>query len=155
MELKVHVDQTIRLVCGVNEQTTVQEIIMVLAQALKQTGRFYLVECWSGNNVRGNRLPMSLDLSKNRARVLSASERPLQSLKSYFNLSGITHMNDDVEFHLVRTSITQPNQLPLSPLHMGNVNSLLLNINRQKYLISEQAIRLLKKLFQAALLYPL
>jgi hypothetical protein len=120
---------------------------MVLAQALKQTGRFYLVECWSGNNVRGNRLPMSLDLSKNRARVLSASERPLQSLKSYFNLSGITHMNDDVEFHLVRTSITQPNQLPLSPLHMGNVNSLLLNINRQKYLISEQAIRLLKKLF--------
>ena len=44
MELKVHIEKTLRIVCGLNEQTTVQDVIIALAHSLKQTGRFYLIE---------------------------------------------------------------------------------------------------------------
>ena len=38
MEMKVWVDGTQRVVCGVGEETTVQEVIMALAHALGRTG---------------------------------------------------------------------------------------------------------------------
>jgi hypothetical protein len=44
MELKVHVDSSVRIVCGLNEHTTVQDVIIALARSLNQTGRFYLIE---------------------------------------------------------------------------------------------------------------
>ena len=39
MEMKVWVDGTQRVVCGVGEETTVQEVIMALAHALGRTGK--------------------------------------------------------------------------------------------------------------------
>ncbi|KAM5248539.1 ras association domain-containing protein 7 [Ctenodactylus gundi] len=45
MELKVWVDGIQRVVCGVSEQTTCQEVVIALAQAIGQTGRFVLVQC--------------------------------------------------------------------------------------------------------------
>lgn len=44
MELKVWVDGIQRVVCGVSEQTTCQEVVVALAQAIGQTGRFVLVQ---------------------------------------------------------------------------------------------------------------
>lgn len=44
MELKVWVDGIQRVVCGVSEHTTCQEVVIALAQAIGQTGRFVLVQ---------------------------------------------------------------------------------------------------------------
>lgn len=44
MELKVWVDGIQRVVCGVSEQTTCQEVVIALAQAIGQTGRYVLVQ---------------------------------------------------------------------------------------------------------------
>ncbi|XP_036619817.1 ras association domain-containing protein 7 [Trichosurus vulpecula] len=44
MELKVWVDGVQRVVCGVSEQTTCQEVVISLAQALGQTGRYVLIQ---------------------------------------------------------------------------------------------------------------
>jgi len=61
MELRVWVDGTQRVVCGITEQTTVQvfieksdriiftefkEVVIALAQATGRTGRYTLVERW-------------------------------------------------------------------------------------------------------------
>ncbi|KAL4648348.1 ras association domain-containing protein 8-like isoform X1 [Arapaima gigas] len=44
MELKVSVDGVQRVVCGVTEKTTCQEVVIALAQALGRTGRYTLKE---------------------------------------------------------------------------------------------------------------
>uniref|UniRef100_A0A8D0FYA1 Ras association domain-containing protein 7 n=1 Tax=Strix occidentalis caurina TaxID=311401 RepID=A0A8D0FYA1_STROC len=44
MELKVWVDGIQRIVCGVSEQTTCQEVVIALARAIGQTGRYVLVQ---------------------------------------------------------------------------------------------------------------
>uniref|UniRef100_A0A8D0ASE4 Ras association domain family member 11 n=1 Tax=Sander lucioperca TaxID=283035 RepID=A0A8D0ASE4_SANLU len=44
MEVKVSVDGIPRVVCGVTEKTTCQEVVIALAQALGQTGRYTLQE---------------------------------------------------------------------------------------------------------------
>ncbi|XP_037627592.1 ras association domain-containing protein 8 [Sebastes umbrosus] len=44
MEVKVWVDGIPRVVCGVTEETTCQEVVLALAQALAQTGRYTLQE---------------------------------------------------------------------------------------------------------------
>ena len=46
MELKVWVDGIQRVVCGLTEDTTCQEVVFALALATKQTGRFTLIEKW-------------------------------------------------------------------------------------------------------------
>ena len=123
MELKVHVDQTIRIVCGLTEQTTVHEVIVALAQALKQTGRFYLVEY----------CPRRL---KSRPRVMAPAERPIQLLRSYLKLFA----SADIEFRLIRTSLTTStaaNAAVDDPL-----TDVLASINRQQYVLNEQTIRL-------------
>uniref|UniRef100_A0A8C4I879 Ras-associating domain-containing protein n=1 Tax=Dicentrarchus labrax TaxID=13489 RepID=A0A8C4I879_DICLA len=44
MEVKVSVDGIPRVVCGVTEETTCQEVVIALAQALGQSGRYTLRE---------------------------------------------------------------------------------------------------------------
>ncbi|XP_054827663.1 ras association domain-containing protein 7 isoform X2 [Eublepharis macularius] len=44
MELKVWVDGIQRVVCGVSDQTTCQEIVIALARAIGQTGRYVLIQ---------------------------------------------------------------------------------------------------------------
>ncbi|XP_055508785.1 ras association domain-containing protein 8b [Leucoraja erinacea] len=46
MELKVWVDGVQRIVCGVSEATTCQEVVIALAQAIGRTGRYTLIEKW-------------------------------------------------------------------------------------------------------------
>ncbi|CAI9582313.1 unnamed protein product [Staurois parvus] len=46
MELKVWVDGVQRIVCGVTEATTCQEVVIALAQAIGRTGRYTLIEKW-------------------------------------------------------------------------------------------------------------
>lgn len=46
MELKVWVDGVQRVVCGVTEVTTCQEVVIALAQAIGRTGRYTLIEKW-------------------------------------------------------------------------------------------------------------
>ncbi|XP_034272676.1 ras association domain-containing protein 7 isoform X1 [Pantherophis guttatus] len=44
MELKVWVDGVQRIVCGVSDQTTCQEVVIALARAIGQTGRYVLIQ---------------------------------------------------------------------------------------------------------------
>uniref|UniRef100_A0A8C9QMK1 Ras association domain-containing protein 7 n=1 Tax=Spermophilus dauricus TaxID=99837 RepID=A0A8C9QMK1_SPEDA len=57
MELKVWVDGIQRVVCGVSEQTTCQEVVIALAQAIGQTGRFVLVQRLREKERQGGLLP--------------------------------------------------------------------------------------------------
>ncbi|KAL4225259.1 Ras association domain-containing protein 8 [Mactra antiquata] len=49
MELKVWVDGIKRVVCGVTDNTSCQDIVIALAQAMGRTGRFTLIEKWREN----------------------------------------------------------------------------------------------------------
>nr|XP_002121494.1 ras association domain-containing protein 8-like isoform X1 [Ciona intestinalis] len=80
MELKVWVDGIQRVVCGINEQTTVQEVVIALAQATGRTGRYTLVEQWRGTE-----------------KMLPPTERPLQVLSNFGDRS------PSVQFILRRT----------------------------------------------------
>ncbi|XP_076819206.1 ras association domain-containing protein 8-like [Clavelina lepadiformis] len=80
MELKVWVDGIQRVVCGITEQTTVQEVVIALAQATGRTGRYTLVERW-----------------KTMEKMLPPSERPLQVLADWGERGA------DVQFVLRRT----------------------------------------------------
>lgn len=81
MELRVWVDGTQRVVCGVKLTTTCQEIVFALAHATQQAGRFTMIERW-----------------RNNERLLSPNEQPLVTLQRWGE-----HMNE-VEFILRKTS---------------------------------------------------
>ena len=49
MEVKVWVEGIQRVVCGVSDVTTCQDIVIALAHATGKTGRFTLVERWREN----------------------------------------------------------------------------------------------------------
>uniref|UniRef100_A0A023F1E9 Putative cell growth/differentiation regulator n=1 Tax=Triatoma infestans TaxID=30076 RepID=A0A023F1E9_TRIIF len=49
MELKVWVEGIQRIVCGVTEATTCQDVVYALAHATGKTGRFTLIERWRNN----------------------------------------------------------------------------------------------------------
>ncbi|XP_033751559.1 uncharacterized protein LOC117335578 [Pecten maximus] len=49
MELKVRVDGILRVVCGVTENSTCQDVVIALAHAMGKTGRFTLIEKWRDN----------------------------------------------------------------------------------------------------------
>ncbi|XP_061528022.1 ras association domain-containing protein 8 [Phycodurus eques] len=66
MEIKVSVDSLPRLVCGVTDETTCQEVVTVLAQALGQPGRYVLRETF-----------------KDFERCMAPDERPLEMLRKY------------------------------------------------------------------------
>lgn len=81
MELRVWVDGTQRVVCGVKLTTTCQEIVFALAHATQQAGRFTMIEKWG-----------------NIERLLSPNEQPLVTLQRWGG-----RMNE-VEFILRKTS---------------------------------------------------
>lgn len=81
MELRVWVDGTQRIVCGVQLTTTCQEIVFALAHATQQAGRFTMIERW-----------------RNNERLLSPNEQPLVTLQRWGD-----RMNE-VEFILKKTS---------------------------------------------------
>lgn len=80
MELKVWVDGVQRIVCGVTEFTTCQEVVIALAQAIGRTGRYTLIEKW-----------------RETERHLSPHENPVVSLNKWGQYAG------DVQLILQRT----------------------------------------------------
>uniref|UniRef100_A0AAZ1WZ27 Ras-associating domain-containing protein n=1 Tax=Oreochromis aureus TaxID=47969 RepID=A0AAZ1WZ27_OREAU len=66
MEVKVFVDGIPRVVCGVTRETTCQEVVLVLAQALGQPGRYTLREKF-----------------KDFERCMTPEERLLETLERY------------------------------------------------------------------------
>ncbi|XP_028815151.1 ras association domain-containing protein 8 [Denticeps clupeoides] len=80
MELKVWVDGVQRVVCGVSEATTCQEVVIALAQAIGRTGRYTLIEKW-----------------RDTERHLAPHERPVASLNTWGQYAG------DVQLILHRT----------------------------------------------------
>ncbi|KAL7831012.1 hypothetical protein SRHO_G00305140 [Serrasalmus rhombeus] len=83
MELKVWVDGVQRVVCGLSEETSCQDVVIALAQAIGQTGRYVLVQ-----------------KLRDTERQLVANERPLESLAKLGQLSS------EVQFILRRTGPT-------------------------------------------------
>ncbi|XP_056445083.1 ras association domain-containing protein 8b [Gadus chalcogrammus] len=80
MELKVWVDGVQRIVCGVTEFTTCQEVVIALAQAIGRTGRYTLIERW-----------------RESERHLSPHESPVASLNTWGQYAS------DVQLVLQRT----------------------------------------------------
>ncbi|KAL7032377.1 hypothetical protein ACKWTF_007303 [Chironomus riparius] len=71
MELKVWVEGIQRIVCGVTESTTCQDVVFALAHATGKTGRFTLIEKW-----------------RNNSRLLAPAESPLKILNKLGEYSG-------------------------------------------------------------------
>ncbi|XP_014291743.1 ras association domain-containing protein 8 isoform X2 [Halyomorpha halys] len=66
MELKVWVEGIQRIVCGVTENTTCQDVVYALAHATGKTGRFTLIERW-----------------RNNERLLAPQEHPLKVVSKW------------------------------------------------------------------------
>jgi Ras association domain-containing protein 7/8 len=77
MELKVWVEGIQRIVCGVTETTTCQDVVFALAHATGKSGRFTLIERWRSNE-----------------RQLAPNENPLKILMKWGEYS------NDVQFIL-------------------------------------------------------
>ncbi|XP_053576162.1 ras association domain-containing protein 7 [Bombina bombina] len=95
MELKVWVDGVQRVVCGVSEQTSCQDVVIALAQAIGQTGRYILIQTF-----------------RDKERQLLPHEKPLEFLAK----SG--QYANDVQFILRRTgpSLTERPASDTTPL---------------------------------------
>lgn len=74
MELKVWVDGIQRVVCGVTESSTCQDVVYALAHATGQTGRFTLIEKW-----------------RNSERLLAPHEQPLKVLTKWGEYANDVH----------------------------------------------------------------
>ncbi|XP_055714039.1 ras association domain-containing protein 8 isoform X2 [Phlebotomus papatasi] len=94
MELKVWVEGIQRIVCGVTEATTCQDVVFALAHATGKVGRFTLIERW-----------------RNNERLLAPTENPLKILMKWGEYSS------DVQFILQRsdqpknTALQSPQQI--------------------------------------------
>ncbi|KAL4622684.1 ras association domain-containing protein 8-like isoform X2 [Arapaima gigas] len=80
MELKVWVDGVVRVVCGLSEETSCQDVVIALAQAIGQTGRYVLIQ-----------------KLRDTERQLLADEKPLESLLK------LGQQGNEVQFFLRRT----------------------------------------------------
>ncbi|XP_034249012.1 ras association domain-containing protein 8 isoform X2 [Thrips palmi] len=88
MELKVWVEGIQRIVCGVTETTTCQDVVYALAHATGKTGRFTLIERW-----------------RNNERLLAPHEHPLKILMKWGEYS------NDVQLILQRSGGLQQSPL--------------------------------------------
>ncbi|CAK1545681.1 unnamed protein product [Leptosia nina] len=91
MELKVWVEGIQRIVCGVTETTTCQDVVFALAHATGKVGRFTLIERW-----------------RNNERLLAPQEYPLKILMKWGEYS------NDIQF-ILRRSDSNDNQKPIPP----------------------------------------
>lgn len=119
MELKVHVDNTIRTVCGLSQYTTVEEIIKALVHSIKQCGNFVLIENFQTNKLRNRRLP----------RIMSPDEKPIEIIFSYIRF---LDNDEDIEFHLVRTNEPQSSE------EDENLRILIEEIDAQQKILDQQ-----------------
>ncbi|XP_019732621.1 ras association domain-containing protein 8b isoform X4 [Hippocampus comes] len=97
MELKVWVDGVQRIVCGVTEFTTCQEVVIALAQAIGRTGRYTLIEKW-----------------RDTERHLAPHENPVVSLNKWGQYAS------DVQLILHRTGPSGGERPPSDGLARGS-----------------------------------
>ncbi|XP_073959095.1 ras association domain-containing protein 8 isoform X2 [Choristoneura fumiferana] len=106
MELKVWVEGIQRIVCGVTETTTCQDVVFALAHATGKVGRFTLIERW-----------------RNNERLLAPQEYPLKILMKWGEYS------NDIQFILRRSDSgngqksSQPTNNSRSPIGNGSHNT--------------------------------
>ncbi|XP_071743270.1 uncharacterized protein RASSF8 isoform X2 [Lepeophtheirus salmonis] len=91
MELKVWVEGIQRIVCGVTEKTTCQDVVYALAHATGKTGRFTLIERW-----------------RNSERLLAPQEHPLKVLQKRGEYMS------EVQFILKRSALDNSTKPPAS-----------------------------------------
>ncbi|CAH2006363.1 unnamed protein product [Acanthoscelides obtectus] len=98
MELKVWVEGIQRIVCGVTETTTCQDVVFALAHATGKSGRFTLIERW-----------------RNNERQLAPNENPLKLITKWGEYSS------DVQFILQRSDNNKSAQhLKNKPLNFNS-----------------------------------
>ncbi|KAG7309182.1 hypothetical protein JYU34_005106 [Plutella xylostella] len=107
MELKVWVEGIQRIVCGVTETTTCQDVVFALAHATGKVGRFTLIERW-----------------RNNERLLAPQEYPLKILMKWGEYS------NDIQFILRRSEsgnnqkiLQNQNNHSRSPIGNGGHNT--------------------------------
>lgn len=101
MELKVQIDNSSRLVCGLNDETTVHDVIVALANSLNETGRFYLIEKVSSRYSRHRRASFKVKSRRlNEPRIMAPAEKPIQILRAKNRGLG---KNEFIEFHLFKS----------------------------------------------------
>uniref|UniRef100_A0A665VQJ1 Ras association domain family member 11 n=1 Tax=Echeneis naucrates TaxID=173247 RepID=A0A665VQJ1_ECHNA len=101
MEVKVFVDGIPRVVCGVTEETTCQDVVIALAQALGQPGRYTLREKF-----------------KDFERCTMPSERLLETLERYGEQAkevqlSLLHNGPSVWDEMKRTKVGRYHPCPL------------------------------------------
>lgn len=86
MELKIWVEGIEKVVCGVQQSTTCQDVVFALAHATGKTGRFTLIEKW-----------------RNNERLLAPNESPLKILNK------LGEYSSEVQFILQKSEKTSQN----------------------------------------------
>ncbi|XP_022918226.1 ras association domain-containing protein 8 [Onthophagus taurus] len=101
MELKVWVEGIQRIVCGVTDSTTCQDVVFALAHATGKSGRFTLIERW-----------------RNNERQLAPHENPLKILMKWGEYSNdvqfILHWNESSKSQFNNTKSTK-SAIPITP----------------------------------------
>ncbi|XP_050429282.1 ras association domain-containing protein 8 [Adelges cooleyi] len=96
MELKVWVEGIQRVVCGVTESTTCQDVVYALAHATGKTGRFTLIERW-----------------RNNERLLAPQDHPVTVLMKWGEYA------NDVQFILQRSGNVSSNNNTVNNLKLS------------------------------------
>lgn len=115
----MHVDNTIRTVCGLSQHTTVEEIVKALVHSIKQNGIFVLIENFQTSKLSNRRLP----------RIMSPDEKPIEIIFSYLRF---LDNDEDIEFHLVRTNEAESSDSE------EKLKTLMVEIDGQKKALDEQ-----------------
>jgi hypothetical protein len=102
MELKISIENTELIVCGLDLNTTVHEVIVALANSLNQTGRFYLIENIVNKNLNNHsKLKCATtNVTRYQPRIMAPHEKPIELLnesRTYLK------KNESLEFHLFKS----------------------------------------------------
>ena len=111
MELKVQIDNSSRLVCGLSDETTVHDVIVALANSLNETGRFYLIEKVTCRYPHRRASFKIKQKRLNEPRIMAPIEKPIQILRTK---SRSLAKNEFIEFHLFKSKYLTLNNDELS-----------------------------------------
>ncbi|KAJ2954825.1 hypothetical protein O0L34_g3137 [Tuta absoluta] len=132
MELKVWVEGIQRIVCGVTETTTCQDVVFALAHATGKVGRFTLIERWRNNErlLAPQELPLKIlmkwgEYSNDIQFILRRSEsgnngKPPPATNSLSPVGNGSHNTSNPN---ILESQNSPNRMNITPTHNANTNN--------------------------------
>ena len=149
MEFKVWVDGIERVICGVSSQTTCRDIVLCLAQAIQQFGKFVLIEKWRQNErlLAPNELPIQIlnkwgDLSSEVCFIMRRSDLHQQIQQQIQQQQQQQFINNEPLYSTVRPTIYNTNNNVLHPINQMNqinqLNSMSNPLNQQLNPIGNQ-----------------